>query len=42
MMIKFYVEKIRSGAINPNTGAEWTAEDVPKLWRAKVQKELEG
>ncbi len=41
-MIKFYVEKIRSGAINPNTGGAWVAEDVPKLWRAKVQKELEG
>lgn len=41
-MIKFYVEKIMSGAINSNTGAAWVVEDVPKLWRAKVQKEMEG
>lgn len=40
-MVRFYVEKIRSGAINPNTGAVWAVEDVPKLWRAKVQDALE-
>lgn len=40
-MVRFYVEKIRSSAINPNTGAVWAVEDVPKLWRTKVQKELE-
>lgn len=40
-MIKFYVEKIQSRAINPNTGEAWTIEDVPKLWRAKVRKALE-
>lgn len=41
-MVKFYAEKIRSGAINLNVGAAWTIKDVPKLWREKVQKELEG
>lgn len=41
-MVRFFAEKIRSGATNQNTGAAWTVEDVPKLWRAKVQKELEG
>lgn len=41
-MVRFFAEKIRSGVINPNTGATWIVEDVPKLWRAKVQKELEG
>lgn len=40
-MVKFYTEKIRSGAINPNTGEVWSVEDVPKFWRAKVQKALE-
>ena len=38
-MVKFYVEKIGSGVINQNTGNAWTIEDVPKLWRTKVQKE---
>ncbi len=40
-MIRFYVEKILKGTINPNTGKAWTVEDVPTLWRAKVAKELE-
>lgn len=40
-MIKFYAEKILKGIINPNTGKAWIVEDVPKLWRAKVAKELE-
>lgn len=41
-MVKFYAEKIRSAAINPNTKEVWMTADVPKLWRAKVEKELEG
>lgn len=41
-MIKFYADKIRSGAINQTTGAEWTLADVPKIWRVKVEKELIG
>lgn len=41
-MVRFFAEKIRSGAINLNTGVAWIVENVPKLWRAKVQKELEG
>lgn len=40
-MVKFYVDKIKSGAINTNTGETWRVEDVPKLWRVKVSKELE-
>jgi hypothetical protein len=39
-MVKFYAEKIRTGAINQNTGTAWKAEDVPKLWRLKVENEL--
>lgn len=32
-MGRFYGLKIKNGEINPNTGAAWTIEDVPKLWR---------
>ena len=39
-MVKFYADKIRSGVINQNTGAEWTLEGIPKIWRVKVEKEL--
>lgn len=40
MMVRFYMEKIRSGAVNANTGLAWKVEDVPKHWRAKVEKQL--
>ncbi len=40
-MVKFYAEKIRTGTINANTGEAWKLEDVPKLWRAKAEKELQ-
>ena len=32
-MGRFYGLKIRNQEINPNTGAVWTVDDVPKLWR---------
>lgn len=41
-MVKFYADKIKNGAINQNTGVAWTLEDVPKPWRMKMTKELEG
>lgn len=41
-MVRFFVEKIKTGTVNPDTGEVWKAEDVPKLWRMKVAKELEG
>lgn len=41
-MVKFYADKIRNGVLNQNTGVAWTVEDVPKVWQAKVQKELDG
>lgn len=39
-MIKFYLTKIEKEEINDNTGAIWTVEDVPKLWRLKVEEAL--
>ncbi len=39
-MVKFYADKIKSGTINQTTGVAWTVEDVPKVWRVKVEKEL--
>ena len=39
-MVKFYLSKIQNGIINPNTKNVWTLDDVPKLWRSKVEKEL--
>ncbi|MDY3251210.1 MAG: hypothetical protein SOX32_12795 [Candidatus Choladocola sp.] len=40
-MVKFYVEKIKNEVINPATEEAWKIEDVPKLWRGKVEKELQ-
>lgn len=39
-MVAFYVSKIENHEINYKTGKAWTAEDVPKLWRKKVQEAL--
>lgn len=39
-MVKFYVKKIKDMAINPKTGLPWTIDDVPTLWRAAVEEEL--
>lgn len=39
-MGKFYGTKIKNGEINSNTGAAWTIEDVPKLWRNKTAEWL--
>ena len=39
-MVKFYSSKIKNGIINTNTKYVWTLDDVPKLWRSKVEKEL--
>ena len=40
-MIKFYVDMIRTGAINSGTKQPFTIEDVPERRRAAVIKELE-
>lgn len=39
-MVAFYVAKIENGEINSKTGKPWNVEDVPKLWRKKVQETL--
>jgi len=41
-IVKLYVKKITSGAINETTGLPWTIEDVPERWREEVRKELEN
>lgn len=41
-MVKLYVKKITSGAINPNTGEAWRLEDVPPMWYEKVKEMLEN
>ena len=39
-MVAFYVERIKNKTMNPNTDQEWKLEDVPKLWKSKVEKAL--
>ena len=40
IMVNFYVDKIQNEVINEKTGNAWTLEDVPRLWRKKVEKAL--
>lgn len=40
-MVAYYVAKIQNGEINSKTGQAWIVQDVPKLWRKKVQTVLE-
>lgn len=39
-MVLFYVAKIENEEINLATGNVWTIDDVPKLWKSKVEAEL--
>ena len=41
-MVKIYIKKIISGAINQETGLPWTIEDVPERWREEVREALEN
>ena len=41
-MVKIYVKKITSGAINPDTGEPWKIEDVPARWQDAVREALEN
>ncbi len=41
-MIDFYVDKIVNGIINSKTGSVWIVNDVPSLWKIKVQKILKA
>lgn len=40
-MVNFYVDKIKNEAINEKTGKAWAIDDVPKLWKKKVEKRLD-
>lgn len=40
-MVTFYVTKIRNKDINPGTAEAWKVEDVPNLWKKKVEAELQ-
>lgn len=40
-MAKLFLNKIKSGEINPLTSEVWKLEDVPMLWRAEVAGLLE-
>lgn len=39
-MVAYYVAKITNEEINSKTGEPWKVEDVPKLWRKKVEAAL--
>lgn len=39
-MVAYYVAKIEDQEINPKTGEAWKVEDVPKLWKSKVEAAL--
>lgn len=41
MIIQFYVDMIRTGAINLETKQPYTIEDIPERRRAAVMAELE-
>lgn len=41
-MVKLYLSKIVDGEINIDTNEPWKVEDVPVLWRARVQEALEA
>lgn len=39
-MVNKYVRVLEAREINPNTGEIWTINDVPTLWRTKVEKKI--
>lgn len=39
-MAEFYENKIRNKESNPKTGNAWCIDDVPKLWKKKVEELL--
>jgi hypothetical protein len=41
-MAKLYAQKITNNEINALTGEAWKLEDVPMLWRAKVEAIVRG
>ena len=40
-MIKKYVKELEARHINNSTGEIWTINDVPNLWRAKVEAQID-
>ena len=41
-MAKLYLQKINNQEINAQTGEAWKLEDVPMLWRDKVEAIMRG
>ena len=41
-MAKLYAQKINNQEINALTGEAWKLEDVPMLWRDKVEDLMEA
>ncbi len=41
-MVLFYVSKIRNQEINAQTNEVWKIEDVPTLWKKKVEEALKN
>ncbi len=39
-MVLFYVTKIKNKEINYNTNKVWSIDDVPRLWKTRVEQEL--
>lgn len=39
-MVLFYIKKIQNKEMNYQTEDVWKVENVPTLWRAKVELEL--
>ncbi len=40
-MTKKYVKVLEAREINISTGSTWTIYDVPNLWRAKVEAQID-
>lgn len=39
-MVKKYVRALEERQINTRTGEIWTIDDVPNLWRSKVEQQI--
>ena len=37
-----YVRHLENRDINPSTGSIWTINDVPNLWKKKVEAQIEA
>ena len=41
-MVKKYVKALENREINSATGSTWTINDVPTLWRTKVEAQIDA